>query len=284
MVRPTLHIRQQVEKVFNSMELLSLPEIQKESHWLLKQTALFLESHHLKYSLYAGTLLGAIRHQGFIPWDDDIDICMPRPSYDKLLTLFDQLPAPLFGVAPGPQSLGLQFAKICNSQIRAQEPSYDGTANQYLWIDVFPIDGVPTNDKERTAWLRKIVRLRQQRTWLSINPSATHSFPKRIIKQAYKALFPATYANKLDVKLDELLRKYPYDTSEFVSCYAGGMKIPLKYKKSEFEAYQQVPFEGLTLNAPGCHHQLLTDFYGDYMQLPPENARITHHLKAWRVS
>lgn len=262
---------------------LTLDEIQQELLGILVPLVDFLDSHGLYYGLYAGTLLGAIRHQGFIPWDDDLDICMPRPAYERFLELADELPDPLFVITSKNSGISNQFAKVCTSKVRAQEPSYEGQTDEYLWVDVFPIDGVPEDDDERAAWLSKLTKLGTRRHWLSVNPKASKSFAKRVVKTLYRAFSLPGKAARLDAKLNMLFTKYPYEAHEYVCCYAGGLRKPLKYSKGLFEQYIEVPFDKYEFKAPGCWEEMLSGVYGNYMELPPESKRVTHESKVWRV-
>ena len=119
---------------------LSHEELQQEELRLLLAFDSLCKQQGLRYSLQAGTLLGAVRHRGFIPWDDDVDVSMPRPDYERLLTLGDLVPAPLGLVTPYNSEFPLPFAKVVATNVRAQEEVAEGVLEEYLWIDVFPIE------------------------------------------------------------------------------------------------------------------------------------------------
>lgn len=139
-----------MENNSDGREYLSLEEIHAELVGILKTAGLWFQEKGIRYTLSDGSLLGAIRHKGFIPWDDDLDIYMPRPDYEKWLSLESE-----FVKATGFKirscrtgSYHYPFSKIINPVIRAQEESVEGVYEGYLWVDVFPIDAIPSDAGE----------------------------------------------------------------------------------------------------------------------------------------
>ena len=129
------------------MRMLTLDEIHYEEKEILKETVKFLDEHNLTYFITYGTLLGAVRHGGFIPWDDDIDLVMARPEYNKFVEYLKEHGNKISGNL---EVIGLELnnsdfpiLKIINKNIRVNEKD---KADQYLWLDIFPLDATPKDN------------------------------------------------------------------------------------------------------------------------------------------
>lgn len=266
-------------------EYLTLEEIQGELLSMLNVAGLWFKEHGIRYSLSDGSLLGAVRHEGFIPWDDDLDIYMPRPDYERWLVLANDFKAATaFGINTCRDgSYYYPFSKITNFAIRAQEVSVEGVFEGYLWIDVFPVDGVPDDDGEYA----KLLRYRHLRNKL-INLAlvkGSQNRAKAFFKVATQPLFrrlvdPVKLANEIDKRC----RQIPFDAAERVACPVYGFTFKGKSIPREgFEKTVMLPFGDTEQPCMSCWDEYLTKSYGDYMQLPPEEKRWHHPQKTWRV-
>ena len=144
------------------MTKLSLAEIQKAELDIMVVFDRVARENNLKYSLCAGTLLGAVRHKGFIPWDDDIDVTMPRPDYEKLLQLNREKslwPQSLELCSFEDGTLNSPYMKLFDRTTKIVEENYSQDDVRSLWIDIFPVDGVPADRKERVRHYRKALKL-----------------------------------------------------------------------------------------------------------------------------
>lgn len=262
---------------------LTRDEVHRELVKLLLRFDLFCKEHQLRYSLDSGTLLGAVRHKGFIPWDDDIDLNMPRPDYERLMTFENELPSDLTIINASNSNFTGGFCKLCTSDVRAQEPSYYGVMEEMLWIDIFPMDGVPSDLllakklKRRVQWALKC------NEWANINLDYERGV-RKVIKIFCGHLFRLGNPRERMLRVIEEAISHPgYDASKLVGCFVGADNGLWTLSRDAYEKTVEMEFEGHMLPCMSCWDEFLTAIYGDYMKLPPENQRRTHCIKAWRV-
>lgn len=260
----------------NNVTLVDKREISFEEHKalqleILKRVRDFCNQHGLQYYLSDGTLLGAIRHDGFIPWDDDIDIEMPRPDYNKLAEIFVDQPG-LELVRPEDAKSRFHHIKICDTRTVKIESGVKYN-NDYLGvdIDIFTIDGSPTDQEEYEQIRKEINKLYRQNSL--IRCGFIGSIKHRLKVAAYRVLYGSPDA--LIQKAVSLCEKYAYDSSEYATRY-GRYSLGYRVEKS---CYTQAlkEFEGEQFSIPAGYDTILKKIYGDYMQLPPEEERVTHH-------
>lgn len=263
---------------------LSHEELQQEELRLLLAFDSLCKQHGLRYSLQAGTLLGAVRHKGFIPWDDDVDVSMPRPDYERLLTLSDAMPAPLGLLTPGNSAFPLPFSKVITTSVRAQEEVAEGVMDEYLWIDIFPMDGAFDSDDENSKVQSRLNRLMRMSVWQAYGAHPGDPAIKKLVKTIARPFCKALRAKRRTLACaDAVMRNPGYERAERVCSFMGGAKRGWSLPKLGYEDMITVELAGHEFLAMGCWDEYLTKVYGDYMKLPPESERITHHLKVWRV-
>lgn len=266
----------------NRFTALNGTEIKTRLLEMLDLFVAFCTQNNIRFSLSGGTLLGAIRHHGFIPWDDDIDLCVPRPDYEKLLSMRNQ-----FYSQTGLEITGFMdldphetpFIKIIDKNY----PAKIGTDIDwsFLWIDVFPVDGLP-EDLNRTKMIYNKALLCRRFIFLLISTpeSKSNSFARLFMKTigtACRAL-PGSLKNA-NKSLDKINKSITYGATQYCGVVGWGMYgAGERFSKSDFENFTTVDFEGHKYPAMGCWHEYLTGIYGDYMQLPPIDKRKTHQL------
>ncbi|MBQ1506540.1 MAG: LicD family protein [Erysipelotrichales bacterium] len=265
------------------MRELNLNDIQKLETEMLIQLTDYIDRHNLKYYLYYGTLLGAVRHKGFIPWDDDVDIIMPRPDYEALYAIMKEEPLPM-GMRPTSLETNdstYPWITVINPATKVEAVGVGTEEN--LWIDIFPMDGVP-EDKEAETRLHNEERRLYENHYRSRYPlfkgnGLIRTVAKFPLQVYHHILGPAYYAKKMSA----LAQTYDYKTSKRVNQYAYDTRIIPAYDKSLLEPGVMREFEGHLFRCPTDPEQVLSITYGDYMTLPPEDRRKGNILKAWII-
>lgn len=263
-----------------SQSVISLKQHQEIMLNLLKEFDQYCLEHELKYYLTGGTLLGAVRHKGFIPWDDDVDIVMPRPDYEKLIReSFISKDAQVISLE-NPQGHYHPFAycNVVDTGTIMIEKNIKRSTNKGIFIDIFPLDGVPDNPTKRKKHLSKLVKL-QSLLSNSINVVQPHQGIKGVAKKILGIIMKPFDEMKLAEKVSSLARKYSYNECGSVAHLVLLLNKPKRFitPKEEYEDYVLLDFENIKLRCPKAYDSILKRSYGDYMQLPPESERQGHH-------
>lgn len=262
-------------------EPLSLSEIQCLELETMKAFHAWCERSKLRYSLAYGTLIGAVRHKGFIPWDNDMDIMMPRPDFERMLALCETDPVDsdirVLHYTKDEQ-YHYQVARVCNAKARVELPYLnEQPKNMGVWIDVFPLDGVPgdPNDVLKTLTIKsKLYKL-----MLKVDLYSSKEVPVRgAITAALRKVFPNTN-NKHMRKIDEFAMLHSFDECEYVADMIEPLPMPVP--RADFDHLELMQYEDAFLWAIPHWHDYLNRAYGDYMTLPPEDRRMVHGICAY---
>lgn len=264
------------------MRELTAREVQLGELSILKRMARLCEELGLRYYLFYGTLLGAVRHQGFIPWDDDVDVAMPRPDFDKLmdyLTTHEKeiYPLKLMSCETNPEYI-YPIPRLCDLRYHID---YQGTVEYGLglFVDIYPLDGCGETEEETKALARKngmLANLLFQAGMKKFVKSGTAGWrtPLKFLMYCYAKLRgPRYFADKLD----KSSRHYDYAASKNVNCTLWDV-VDYGHDRQALEEFIYVPFENAQLRIPKDYDTILKKCYGDYMQLPPEEDRVGHHF------
>lgn len=270
------------------IELSELKTIQID---ILKYIKKICNENGLRYYLCGGTLLGAIRHKGFIPWDDDIDIFMPMNDYKKFIELFnknkvDNKNYVLFNPYYK-KDYYYFFSKLADKRTILIENNRPRIDNLGVNIDIFPICGLP-NDKEEQIKFVNLLKenykkfFRLDDVWWNY----ANNKVKRIIKTIVRYPYYLLNKNKnIKSEILNMMEKYSFENSDFVAFYFTIYNIEREITRKEvYSKTIDVKFEDDYFSAAIGYDEYLTNLYGDYMKLPPVEKRVTHHdFKAyWR--
>lgn len=267
------------------LNVLSLEEIQQESLNILRRFNAFCEENRLRYSLAGGSLLGAVRHQGFIPWDDDIDVMMPRPDYEKLRLLAPELRNDTgFDLRGFPDLLSEEtpIMMLVNPIIK-KKPFYRQSVLDF-GMDILPVDGLPENEDEVVRIYRAGDKYRRILLAAQADDKRGKTRLNRMMKRAFKRIDKTLSLSKsVEKKLIRMAKRYNYADSKYVGIVTWGLYGPgERMLKEPFERIEELSFEGEKYPVISCWDAYLSGIYGDYMQIPPESERSGHNMFAWR--
>ncbi|EGP5038365.1 LicD family protein [Enterococcus lactis] len=264
-------------------EYLSTKEIHDGLLDLLKFFDQFCQKHNLTYFLAGGTLLGAIRHKGFIPWDDDADIIMPREDYNKLISLSLELPAYLeLKALEIDNKWEYAFAKINDTRTYIDDDYR--IAQHGLFLDIFPIDSAPENKYTQKYLVKRMKMLdvfRGAQSKKKFKPEEKFIFIKKIISKYAKSKGANYFAVKMNQLANSTNKRYANSKFKGV-CVSTIYGVREFLPTSTFSEVTYVEFEDTTLSIPKDYKTYLESLYGDYMQLPPLEKQKGDHYKIKR--
>lgn len=253
---------------------------------VLREVTRVLEELKIPYFMQGGTMLGAIRHGGFIPWDDDVDLGIPRADYDRLLK---EVSARL------PENLELRtyddetdhhyyFARIVDTRYQIRRMGSIEERLENIWVDLFPLDGMPNGFISR-QWHKMRLLMTRLKFHLSCFEKVNIKRPGRpLVERIIIRIAMITRVGKwwntrkqLD-KMDRLLKKYPPEKSEYLVNFTGqtSFKFNEMFKKEVYGQGKEYPFEDMVLVGPEQYDAYLKSLYGDYMTPPREEDRNAH--------
>lgn len=243
---------------------------------ILKSVHDFCEQRGLRYSLTYGTLLGAVRHKGFIPWDDDIDIMMPRPDYEIFQRTYagfnsDYSVQSYYNDA----SYWFSFIKVYDKRTLFVEAA----ARNGVYVDIFPIDGMP-EEQEDINKIRNEVSLlvNHDLRWATKEYRVRTKKKDRILNYLKYQCRRFMVGSRLDTikKIDEMFLGNAFESSPMAGIFFFD-RMTAVLPRTLYEHYKPIQFEGHMFNSIGDTHLFLKCVYGDYMQLPPEEQRVGRH-------
>lgn len=274
---------------FENMIPISDAEVKAASLEVLKSLADICDANGFRYMLTWGTLIGAIRHKGFIPWDDDIDVFMPRPDYEKFKTFFEEHQDelhPLRLFTPSTKDYPYLIPRLSNDDypvdIDNEKPCGMG-----IFVDIFILDGTGDSEEEARKYIKKLCkypRLIFLSTRQHFEIGTTQGFFLKMIKYPVYCFAKMLGKDFFASKQMKLIDTDSYNKKKYVGCALLCERPRFGVIKKEYiEDLIDVPFEKYLFKVPRVYDELLRKWYGNYMEVPPEKDRFPHHIyKAYR--
>lgn len=262
----------------------NLRQFQLKELSLFKKFVNFCEENKITYYALGGTLLGAIRHEGFIPWDDDMDVGIPREDYDRFIELCEKN-KPCFELHTfnnDPNHIRY-FARIEDPTLTIKRTDRIKEEISSAWIDVFPLDGMPNNriirniHKNYILYRRALYKLSCFSQSANINKKNRPLIEKVLIKIGL--IFPVEKmfnTKKQLLKLDKALKRFPYNKSNYLVNAMGAYKFNEMFHKKYYGEGTYYKFEDTKIFGPNDYDTVCKQLYGDYMTPPIESER-NHH-------
>lgn len=265
----------------DNTELRALQLVELE---IMKVFVKICEKHKLRYAMIGGTMLGAIRHKGFIPWDDDIDVGMPREDYEKFLTIVrDELPEhyDFLNYKQNPDYLRY-FSRVVDTRVEVFNASYARTRVEHAWIDIFPLDGMPKTKLGRyihfwhmTAW-KFFYHASCFDELVNLNRAGRPAYQRMLIKfMQVTRIGSRMDTRKLMLRLEKLMTRYSVEDHEYGISLFGAYMLKEIMPKRIFGEGALYPFEDSAFVGPVEYDEFLTLLYGDYMTPPKDKNKHT---------
>ena len=256
-----------------------LNSLQTKLLQMLKWFDEYCEKNGIHYYLAGGTMLGAVRHNGFIPWDDDIDLILPREDYEKLLSLFTEKQDKYALEAPSSKDKRFlySYAKLYDTTTTLVE-NVRYKCKRGIYIDIFPLDGVGNTPEECEKHFARVDKTNMFLMTRTCAIRKGRSFYKNLFI-IISRLIPNFIVNnkKLAKKVDRLASQKSFEESAYVANFMGAYRKKEIFNKSFLGEPTRYRFEDIYVNGVEHYDEYLTHIYGDWRKLPPAEKQVSHH-------
>lgn len=249
---------------------LTTEEIRAKQLELVAYIVDVCEKNELNYYMTGGTLLGAVRHKGYIPWDDDIDLTIPMPDYRKMIDIMiAEDKYEVYTMYNNPESCNAFYMRLIDRDTIRKSWGFPYLTTSGVDIDIFPLIGMPDNANERQAFFDRLRRLVSRYYLISVE---TEKITDEILDKK----------KRIRDEVLEMIEKYNFYESEY-----GGYILSKYWERdimptSVYDGKIEMPFEDTTLIAPTGYKEYLERIFGDFMKLPPEKEQyVTHNYKIY---
>ncbi|MDO4276684.1 MAG: LicD family protein [Eubacteriales bacterium] len=263
----------------------SLRDLQLVELEILKEFLRICNKYHLRYYALGGTLLGAVRHKGFIPWDDDVDVGMPRTDFIRFEEIVQkELPEFMhyysYKTVP---DYPYYVPRMTDGRVKVVDDSAAVSSEKEAWIDIFPLDGMPGGKYRRKLHCFRLlcarVRMNYSKFSTNINlKKEDRPFYERVLIGAGRILpVEKLFKTSRELRrLDKLMQKYPYDSSPYLVNFMGIHKLKEMFHKKYYGKGAWYDFEDIRLRGPKDYDHVLRQMYGEYWN-PPDKQEMNHH-------
>lgn len=244
---------------------------------ILKNLDSFCKRNNIRYSLGEGTLIGAVRHKGFIPWDDDIDVIMLRDDFERFKAIYSDDRFVLVYTHDG-GLFPFFYMRLADTKTKVDFPNIDPYFEDGVWIDILPIDNIPDSDKDlrekekKLARLFRVYRAKTRKGW-----NRRTSFLKNLIYIFIKVITFPISTKWLRKRIEDVMKSDNNNQTTSKSFLTNYYHRPYRFPSEVFEGDVELEFEGENYPVISGYDEYLRCEYGDYMQLPPVEKRISHH-------
>jgi lipopolysaccharide cholinephosphotransferase len=251
---------------------------------ILKEIIRICKENNIEYFLAGGTLLGAIRHRGFIPWDDDIDIIMVRDHYEKFLKIASKVLDKNYFLQTNKtdKNSPYQYAKIRKNNTKFEEWLIRGIKmHKGIFVDIFPYDNIPNNRTEQYKQFKKVqfynkMILYKKTSSISEKPSNIKMMLKSIIRRMIFYFMHIIPSRFLENKLYEVMTMYNTQKTQLKACLLHPVFMGEFMSEDDLYPFQEADFENIKALVPKNYNRNLTNHYGEYMKLPPKDKQYGH--------
>lgn len=273
----------------NDQELAVMEKLHEGQLAILSEFDRVCRAHDIPYCIAGGTLLGAVRHKDFIPWDDDMDVYMKRENYEKLLKYVDEFKEPYKFLLPdGTENCFWDYtARLVSTNCRlkhneAENSFYQHTNNEFLFLDIFPLDQTYSGARHalQALQLKIIYGLAMSRRY-KVSYDDYPSLISKLEAFVLSKVGALCRMDKLYARYSRIQRKYngrTDTTHEFPSSITAKYLGKLNYGAGWHDETTEMTIRGKSVLAPKAYEEVLRSLYGDYMALPPEDKRVPEHV------
>lgn len=260
------------------MKEMTFDEVRNLCLDIMQDVHKFCVENNIKYSLGCGSLIGAVRHKGFIPWDDDIDILMPRPDYERFCKTYSS-PMGYECMSFPKHEYWSAYARVCDTKrTYVHSPAPMGKESLGVWIDILPIDGAENDDisftKHANEALERFNKLQRMRSFRKLKNS------NLVIKTGYcvTSFLIGFNINKKTQEYIKCCKRIPFGSTKYAAIYSVPLLgAPRHHLYEAFKEFIIVPFEDKFFFIIKGYDHYLTNIYGNYMKLPPVEKRVRVH-------
>ncbi len=247
---------------------------------IFKRFQTICTKNNIPYIALGGTMLGAVRHKGFIPWDDDIDVGLTRHNYQNFISVCANISKEDHYFLQTPESdenYALSYSKLMDQNTYIEERNNVNNAKKGVFLDIFPLDKIPKSEAKQKKQIQDVKRL-SNRLFLKLR----YNFIENPIRRFYPSLTPEQEQSAKDLKVQRESLMTQYDQDESLDTYKN-LASQYSYESEIFTEEQlnniiEVPFEDTSIAISKNYDTILKTMYGSYMDLPPENQRNAKHI------